>query len=1089
MATAWTLHLTGHARLQVGGRELALDGLAAVLAARLALDGPQPRAELATLLWPDAEQARARANLRQRLLRLRQQAGVDWIVGDNVLALSDAVRLDADGDATLLHGVDLPQHDELSRWLDDARSRHRRQRLRALADEAHAAEAQGRWNDAVQAAQAQLVIDPRSEDLHRGLIRLHYLAGDGPRAHQAFQQLRQMLARDFGAGPSGETLALMRLVEQVPATPPAPAVSGARGAWDTALLRPPRLVGRDVERATVAAALADRRALLLLGEAGMGKSRLLSDTLPDAPGFVKVKAQAGDAGVPYATLARLLRGLVAAHALRTQPAALARLLPEIGPALPLPPGAERLLLQGAVEQVLAGSALRALVLDDLHFADDASVEMITALAGADALRDVAWIFTLRPGEGPAAAAALRDTLEESQRLETVVLRPLDAHQLAALVAGLGLPLDPVDTGQRLLRHSGGNPLFALETLKLMLRPDAAAGGLPQPAGVGALIDRRLRQLSDGALALARVAALAGPDFNPALAEQVLGRKAIELADAWAELEAAQVIRDNAFAHDLVLDAALRSVPAAIGRHLHAAVAAALEAAGGEAARIAGHWQRAGQDERALPWLQQAADLARQGLRRREEAAFASCAAEIVSRSGRDGAHALWLRAFEALEVTDGVEAALPALDRALAQAKDEAQRLQVLARRASAHTKRFELALAIRDGRQALDSALALHDVPTLADVLTVLTAALSMQGESDAAVQLLDRHWPLVETLSDPKPTPFIERGVLLDNVGRHADARQSLRRGIELALAQNWQSEAVVGYQNLAVSHLDTGELQQALALLDDGDRLRAAHDQLQAASVVGWDLRAIALRDLGRPAAALPLFERQIEHDEAQTPVRVPIMRLHRGWLWASIGQWARALQDILPQDRFADLPGWAWARALHLRARVAAARGGDVRQALQQAQAALGEGALAVVRDGIAIDLALAADAAQQAAARAALSALLDDAQATGRHATRWTAQWALARLHLQAGDAAQAAAHALACQQRLPEHVALNLLDGSWWHGLWRLWQQLGDAARSDAARAEGVAWIHRMLQRELDPAFHAAFRDAVPQHRELLTAR
>jgi hypothetical protein len=84
---------------------------------------------------------------------------------------------------------------------------------------------------------------------------------------------------------------------------------------------------------------------------------------------------------------------------------------------------------------------------------------------------------------------------------------------------------------------------------------------------------------------------------------------------------------------------------------------------------------------------------------------------------------------------------------------------------------------------------------------------------------------------------------------------------------------------------------------------------------------DLRAIALRDLGRPAAALPLFERQIEHDEAQTPVRVPIMRLHRGWLWASIGQWARALQDILPQDRFADLPGWAWARALHLRARVA------------------------------------------------------------------------------------------------------------------------------------------------------------------------
>jgi tetratricopeptide (TPR) repeat protein len=358
-----------------------------------------------------------------------------------------------------------------------------------------------------------------------------------------------------------------------------------------------------------------------------------------------------------------------------------------------------------------------------------------------------------------------------------------------------------------------------------------------------------------------------------------------------------------------------------------------------------------------------------------------------------------------------------------------------------------------------------------------------------DEAVRVLDRHWPLVETLPDPRPTPFIERGLLLDNVGRHAEARQSMRRGIELALAQRWHSEAVVGYQNLAISHLDTGELQQALALLDDAERLRASHDRMQGASVIGWDLRAIALRDLGRPGAALPLFEQQLAQDAEQTPVRVPLMKLHRAWLWASIGQWARATQDLHPQADFAELPAWAWARALHLRARIAAARGAPSRDTLQQAQAALDAGALAVVREGIAIDLALAADAAQRAEARAGLAAVHEQACATGHHATRWAAAWALAQLALADGDGVEARRHAGACLERPADQVALNLLDGGWWHGLWCVWRALGDAARAEAARAEGVAWIHRTLQRELRPEFHAAFRDAVPAHRELLAAR
>ncbi len=66
--------------------------------------------------------------------------------------------------------------------------------------------------------------------------------------------------------------------------------------------------------------------------------------------------------------------------------------------------------------------------------------------------------------------------------------------------------------------------------------------LPVSATVGASIERRLKTLSDDALALARLAAIAEPDFGAALAEQVSGRPALALASGWAELEAAQVPR-------------------------------------------------------------------------------------------------------------------------------------------------------------------------------------------------------------------------------------------------------------------------------------------------------------------------------------------------------------------------------------------------------------------------------------------------------------------------------------------------------------------------------------------------------------------
>ena len=73
---------------------------------------------------------------------------------------------------------------------------------------------------------------------------------------------------------------------------------------------------------------------------------------------------------------------------------------------------------------------------------------------------------------------------------------------------------------------------------------------------------------------------------------------VDLADSWAELEAAAVLSDHRFAHDLVYETTLAGVPAAIARDMHGAVAQVLLRNDADAARIAEHWLHAGATDKA-----------------------------------------------------------------------------------------------------------------------------------------------------------------------------------------------------------------------------------------------------------------------------------------------------------------------------------------------------------------------------------------------------------------------------------------------------------------------------------------------------------
>jgi hypothetical protein len=130
-----------------------------------------------------------------------------------------------------------------------------------------------------------------------------------------------------------------------------------------------------------------------------------------------------------------------------------------------------------------------------------------------------------------------------------------------------------DLAASLHQHSGGNPLFALETLRQAWVDGGVPGGrLPRPVSVTRLIERRVMRLTPAAIRLARCAAVAGVDFSIALASVVLAVPVIDLADAWTELEQAQVFAGGAFAHDLIHEVVRAGLPEQIARHLHGEVA-------------------------------------------------------------------------------------------------------------------------------------------------------------------------------------------------------------------------------------------------------------------------------------------------------------------------------------------------------------------------------------------------------------------------------------------------------------------------------------------------------------------------------------
>jgi DNA-binding SARP family transcriptional activator len=650
------LLVLGSPRVQTSKGEISLERKTAAVLAYLALEGETSKYKLAGFLWPDSGETAARNNMRQLLRRLRLVAG-ELVEGDDRISLSQIVTTDVSNlssldlakvlelktQATLLEGLEYDDAPDFAEWLEHVREEFAALRLRAAETEADRLESKGQFNKALELAHLAVKLEPLSEESHRRVMRLHYLSGDRAAALAAFERCKETLQEELGAEPLEETLELARMIERgatlkgVPSKP-------KEAHLPTAILRPPVLAGREREWALMEEAWEAGKFIFLVGEPGVGKSRLATDFLASKGGFISLETRPGDAKIPYSSNNRFVRIMLARYPDYTPPAwvrqTLAPWMPEFGEGSPSSDPALHTRYFEAMGDVFDQIGLHgdAAFVDDLQFMDD-----ISARTGEYVLSQLfplhqpggvqGFITCYRKGEVSPLTEQMHVEMSTSGMAVRIFLEPLSSEAVGTLLDGLGLR-ETEHLVPGLSRYTGGNPLFVLETVKHLIETDTLAVGLPSrlapPGKVAALVTRRLQRLSPQALNLARSAAVAGTSFEMRLAAHVLERPAMELAEAHAELEATQILRGNAFTHDLVFEATLAGIPSAVLHVFHARTAHYLETINANPALIAHHWLEGGNEGRAATWLLEVAQKLYSG---KEAANFYARAAEIFERHG------------------------------------------------------------------------------------------------------------------------------------------------------------------------------------------------------------------------------------------------------------------------------------------------------------------------------------------------------------------------------------------------------------------------------------------------------------------------
>jgi DNA-binding CsgD family transcriptional regulator len=384
-------------------------------------------------------------------------------------------------------------------------------------------------------------------------------------------------------------------------------------------------IGRAAELEHIALAVAsaasgDGRLLLLAGEAGIGKTRLLGEALAlaGAHGMATFRARAEelDRRRPFATIAACLG--IAPGSTGPGHAEAARLLSDTT----APPSEFAVIeaLTAVVEHLCAGGPV-AIAVDDLQWADPSSLQVLHSVSRTADQYPLLLCGTLRPSPRPPEVARLLLGAGAGGG-SVIAVPPLARGEVTELLASV---LD-VAPGPRLVRQAdvaGGNAFYVTELVAAL----RASGSLTIEAGVAEIgsvtlppaltltVLLELSFLEEDTQEALRTASVLGSSFTAHDLGLVMNRTAVMLAPALREALTVGVLEgvDDrlAFRHDLVREALYEDMPLSMRMSMHSHVAGVLAARGAPAIQVAEHFVRGASkgDAVALDWLRRAADEA------------------------------------------------------------------------------------------------------------------------------------------------------------------------------------------------------------------------------------------------------------------------------------------------------------------------------------------------------------------------------------------------------------------------------------------------------------------------------------------------